>query len=44
MTYWLMKSEPDAFSVDDLAARPKKTDPGDLFAEILLLIQTVGER
>jgi predicted RNA-binding protein with PUA-like domain len=27
MNYWLMKSEPDAFSVDDLAARPKKTEP-----------------
>ncbi len=24
-----MKSEPDAFSVDDLAARPKKTEPWD---------------
>lgn len=29
MQYWLMKSEPDAFSVDDLAARPKKTEPWD---------------
>ncbi len=27
MNYWLMKSEPDAFSVDDLAARPDKTEP-----------------
>jgi len=27
VTYWLMKSEPDAFSVDDLAA--KKTEPWD---------------
>ena len=27
MGYWLMKSEPDAFSVDDLAARPNKTEP-----------------
>ncbi|MGD2139360.1 MAG: EVE domain-containing protein [Burkholderiales bacterium] len=27
MRYWLMKSEPDAFSIDDLAARPKKTEP-----------------
>ena len=27
MNYWLMKSEPDAFSVDDLAARPNKTEP-----------------
>jgi len=24
--YWLMKSEPDAFSIDDLKAMPKKTD------------------
>jgi len=27
MAYWLMKSEPDAFSIDDLAARPKQTEP-----------------
>jgi predicted RNA-binding protein with PUA-like domain len=27
MRYWLMKSEPDVFSVDDLARRPKKTEP-----------------
>lgn len=27
--YWLMKSEPSAFSIDDLAARPKKTAPWD---------------
>ena len=27
MNYWLLKSEPDAFSVDDLAARPNKTEP-----------------
>jgi predicted RNA-binding protein with PUA-like domain len=25
MRYWLMKSEPDDVSIDDLAARPKKT-------------------
>jgi predicted RNA-binding protein with PUA-like domain len=25
MTYWLMKSEPDEFSIDDLAECPKKT-------------------
>ena len=25
MRYWLMKSEPDTFSVDDLAAAPRKT-------------------
>lgn len=27
MRYWLMKSEPDVFSIDDLAGRPKKTEP-----------------
>ncbi len=25
MNYWLMKSEPDEFSIEDLAAAPKKT-------------------
>lgn len=25
--YWLMKSEPDVFSFDDLMARPKRTEP-----------------
>ncbi len=25
--YWLMKSEPDEFSIDDLAAAPKQTSP-----------------
>jgi predicted RNA-binding protein with PUA-like domain len=25
--YWLMKSEPDEFSIDDLARAPKKTTP-----------------
>jgi predicted RNA-binding protein with PUA-like domain len=25
--YWLMKSEPDEFSIDDLAAAPKRTSP-----------------
>jgi predicted RNA-binding protein with PUA-like domain len=29
MNYWLMKSEPDAFSIDDLKACPKKTEPWD---------------
>ena len=29
MRYWLMKSEPDAFSIDDLASRPKQTEPWD---------------
>lgn len=29
MAYWLMKSEPDAFGIDDLAARPKQTEPWD---------------
>ena len=27
MTYWLMKSEPDEFSIDDLVRAPKKTTP-----------------
>ena len=26
-SYWLMKSEPDAFSIDDLEKRPKQTEP-----------------
>lgn len=29
MKYWLMKSEPDAFSIDDLQALPKQTDSWD---------------
>jgi predicted RNA-binding protein with PUA-like domain len=29
MRYWLMKSEPDAFSIDDLADRPNQTEPWD---------------
>lgn len=29
MRYWLMKSEPTAFSIDDLAARPGQTEPWD---------------
>jgi len=29
MAYWLMKSEPDCFSIDDLASRPKKTEGWD---------------
>jgi predicted RNA-binding protein with PUA-like domain len=29
MAYWLMKSEPDAFGIDDLAARPGQTEPWD---------------
>ncbi len=29
MNYWLMKSEPDAFSIDDLKSRPKKTEHWD---------------
>lgn len=29
MNYWLMKSEPDAFSIDDLAARPGKREHWD---------------
>ncbi len=27
MNYWLMKSEPDTFSIDDLAQRPQQTEP-----------------
>jgi len=26
---WLFKSEPDAFSIDDLAGRPRRTEPWD---------------
>ncbi len=29
MKYWLMKSEPDAYSIEDLAAQKKKTDHWD---------------
>ncbi len=29
MRYWLMKSEPDSFSIDDLQQRPKQTEPWD---------------
>lgn len=29
MNYWLMKSEPDAFSIDDLRAMPNKTEHWD---------------
>jgi len=29
MNYWLLKSEPDSFSIDDLAAAPKKTAAWD---------------
>jgi predicted RNA-binding protein with PUA-like domain len=29
MTYWLMKSEPEEFSVDDLKSRPNRTEPWD---------------
>ncbi|MCH9671134.1 MAG: EVE domain-containing protein [Gammaproteobacteria bacterium] len=29
MRYWLMKSEPNEFSIDDLRNRPKKTEPWD---------------
>ena len=29
MSHWLMKSEPDAFSIDDLKSRPRKTEPWD---------------
>jgi predicted RNA-binding protein with PUA-like domain len=29
MNYWLIKSEPDVFSIDDLASRPGQTEPWD---------------
>ncbi len=29
MAYWLMKSEPDAFGIEDLQSRPAKTEPWD---------------
>ncbi len=29
MAYWLFKTEPDAFSIDDLASRPNQTEPWD---------------
>jgi predicted RNA-binding protein with PUA-like domain len=29
MAYWLMKSEPEEFGIDDLKARPEKTEPWD---------------
>lgn len=29
MAYWLFKTEPDGFSIDDLAARPNQTEPWD---------------
>jgi predicted RNA-binding protein with PUA-like domain len=29
MSYWLLKSEPDSFSIDDLAAAPKQTATWD---------------
>jgi predicted RNA-binding protein with PUA-like domain len=29
VNYWLMKSEPEAFSIDDLQARPNRIEPWD---------------
>ena len=29
MAYWLLKSEPDSFSIDDLAQRPRQIEPWD---------------
>lgn len=29
MGYWLFKTEPDAFGIDDLRARPEQTEPWD---------------
>jgi len=29
MNYWLFKTEPDTFGIDDLASRPNQTEPWD---------------
>ncbi len=29
MAYWLLKTEPDAFGIDDLMQRPEQTEPWD---------------
>jgi predicted RNA-binding protein with PUA-like domain len=29
MNYWLMKSEPETFGIDDLTSRPEQTEPWD---------------
>ena len=29
MACWLLKTEPDTFSIDDLASRPRQTEPWD---------------
>ncbi len=29
MSFWLMKSEPESFSIDDLSKRPKQIEPWD---------------
>ena len=29
MAYWLFKTEPDAFGIDDLMSRPQQTEPWD---------------
>lgn len=29
MSYWLLKSEPNCFSIEDLARRPQQTEPWD---------------
>ena len=29
MRYWLLKTEPEEFGIDDLAQRPRKTEPWD---------------
>ena len=29
MNYWLMKSEPDVFGIEDLKSKPKQTEPWD---------------
>lgn len=47
MRYWLMKSEPSVFSIDDLARAPKQTTPWDgvrnYLARNLLREATVGD-
>jgi predicted RNA-binding protein with PUA-like domain len=48
MSYWLMKSEPDVFSIDDLASRPNRTERWDgvrnFQARNFMRAMKVGER
>jgi len=34
MQYWLFKTEPDAFSIDDVASVPNQTEHGTAFTFI----------